>query len=761
MKSLDLLVLFVGRIWLLLSLYREVHSASPPANSTIYLLSLLPYPDPDGRSALQPFWDEGPTLYLAAELAVELINNNPDILNGYTLELLQGDSGCNIVSKASNALVENLFRDNRQVLGIIGPGCSDSGLLVSKVVSTDKRDISIPTLHLGGSPLFAKRKKFPYSFSMVDFTDTFANTIIALMGQNNWKNVIVLYDESLIYYTTTLEYFQRNLQSGAAIPVASLVYESHVPFRNIRNSQNRVILLLVGQNLFSRILCLAFRNGFVYPTYQWVFMNQVLDDLRPVSTTYDGIQVNCSLQEMQEAGKQSIFLQYHFEPLDLRKPTDTGLSHKQFEKKYRKMIKRYNRRTHSTLQIQPNFLWAAVYFDTAWAMALALNNSVEELKSRGLDLAQFRYGQNQVTDIVRKQLVELSFEGISGRIKFNTTTGFVSRGINVFQLRNNELKLVMYFNGTNLLQLSKTKLQAIEDNFDNYGTISKVPTGVSSLFMVITMLILILLASFQCISIVYRDSPSVKASSLRLIHMAYLGCYLIVAGVVCASVATLYNSHPERKCEIVQADFLLVFCGMTLIFVTIYVRTWRLYRIFVHFTDPGILISDKVLFSFVCLCLVVELPALLAWGFADPIRPETVQSSSLEFIRIKCTSESLRTWFLSLFSYNATFLLLSCYYALRCNKIYQKDFKSNVILILAYLVTIELTMGVCIYFLLPQTDNPLPNYLTINVTLLLYTVSCWIFLFLPPILPLFQCADRKWHSTKRRSSLSLRKLIHH
>ena len=35
------------------------------SREVLYLLSLLPYPDPEGREVFQPSWDEGPTLYLA------------------------------------------------------------------------------------------------------------------------------------------------------------------------------------------------------------------------------------------------------------------------------------------------------------------------------------------------------------------------------------------------------------------------------------------------------------------------------------------------------------------------------------------------------------------------------------------------------------------------------------------------------------------------------------------------------------------------
>ena len=105
------------------------HTNCELTTTTFYILSLLPYPD--DNPALQPSWDEGPTLFLAEQLAVEHINNRHDILQDYHLELVQGDSGCNIKSKAILAFVEHVLASGKQIVGIVGPGCSTSTAIVS------------------------------------------------------------------------------------------------------------------------------------------------------------------------------------------------------------------------------------------------------------------------------------------------------------------------------------------------------------------------------------------------------------------------------------------------------------------------------------------------------------------------------------------------------------------------------------------------------------------------------------------------------
>ena len=726
------------KVCLLVSACQQVHTLTE--KNTLYVLSVLPYPKPQYDTTFQPVWDEGPSVYLAGRLAVRLINDdNSNILNGYTLELIQADGGCNVISTTTISLVQELFYKDKNVLGIIGPGCSRSALLVSKIISSREKGISIPTIHLGGSPSFAERELFPYSFSMLDFSKAFSDALGALMYQNGWNNVVILYDESNIYYTTILEYFQRNFGEKTTIPIASVVYENHIPFNEIKQSNTRIILLFVASNMFRRILCSALGEGLTYPIYQWVFINKHISDLKPVNTTYKGLPLLCDLEQMHEAANLSIYLRYHDRSLHTyasAKPTASGLTQNQFKRRYNRMINNYNHMRNSSIKAS---LWATFYFDAVWAMALSLNNSIRELQRQGLELAEFRYGQNEVAEIVQKQILQLTFDGVSGSIAFDKTTGFVGRGVNVLQLQERELKLLMYFNDTGIVSMNaNVKLQAIEDNFDNFGSISRVPDYIIALCLVTTVIILILLTSSHFISIVYRKFPSVKASNLKIVHMAYFGCYLTILGITCDSAGAILGSDRQRKCWLVQATFVLVLCGMTLIYSTICARTWRLYRIFIHFTNPGRFISDWSLFVFVCSCLAVELPVVLAWAIADPIYPEIIRDDSLRSARIHCTSETLKIWLSVLIVYNATILFLSCYFALRCNKISQKDFKTNSILILAYVLTLEFTIGAGIYFLLPKTNNSLPEYLTMNITLLLYVVFCCFFLFLPPILPLLK-----------------------
>ena len=78
--------------------------------------------------------------------------------------------------------------------------------------------------------------------------------------------------------------------------------------------------------------------------------------------------------------------------------------------------------------VAPSF-WDASYFDAVWSLVLALNRTVGET---GVVLSEYHYGQHATTEAIRNHLLELDFEGVSGRIRFDNETGYVKRAVDVY-----------------------------------------------------------------------------------------------------------------------------------------------------------------------------------------------------------------------------------------------------------------------------------------------------------------------------------------
>ena len=70
-----------------------------------------------------------------SQVALQHINSRCDILEQYRLELLVGDSGCDVMSKATVELTNKLFHaaEKENVIGIIGPGCSEAARVIGNL----------------------------------------------------------------------------------------------------------------------------------------------------------------------------------------------------------------------------------------------------------------------------------------------------------------------------------------------------------------------------------------------------------------------------------------------------------------------------------------------------------------------------------------------------------------------------------------------------------------------------------------------------
>ena len=99
---------------------------------------------------------------------MEQANRREDILEGYNVELIKADSGCNINSKALMAFVSNVLHSGKNVTGIVGPGCSTSAMTVSPLNGQDS--ISLVNVHIAGSHLLTNRAEYPNSFGTLDST---------------------------------------------------------------------------------------------------------------------------------------------------------------------------------------------------------------------------------------------------------------------------------------------------------------------------------------------------------------------------------------------------------------------------------------------------------------------------------------------------------------------------------------------------------------------------------------------------------------
>ena len=707
--------------------------------SPLYFLSLLPYPDP--RPLYQPSWDEGPTLFIAEQLAVDHINQRNDILTNYTVQIVKGDSGCNLELKAFLTFVQYLVHNKEmKIAGVVGPGCSTSTAAVSPLMM--RSGIALINIHIAGSLQLADRQRYSNSFSMLDSTEVFVDASLALIAQNQWSQFATLYDASRLYYYRTVQEFERNItrRSNTTLAYSSAVYDTFIPLDVIKQQYIRIIFLFVGPDFLSKVFCLAFHLDMLFPLHQWVIISRTAQEIRPISFLYGGRNYSCDAADVARVSYGSLIIHYQLTALEKDNLTDTGVSYETFSKQYLERISEFNANSSSKDNIDPSF-WAASFYDAVWALALGLNNSIEDLEDQNLSLSRYSYGQPTITSIVKQSILDLSFQGVSGLINFKASDGYTTRVVNLYQIHDSNATLVAYFSNGSILNIQPDGYQYVDSNFDEVFS-SPIP-AVLAAFVLLAMAVAVVLAVvINIVTLIYVKYRTVKASSPQLTYIAFAGCYVIIFAEVLYTVSMVSTKYPGSRCI---PDYMwrsMIHIGLTLILSIIATRTWRIYRIFIYFENPGHFLSNRALVGIICTLMLVDVVVLVVWVVTDPLEPcvtsQYTDSGTQPFIStlVVCTQNYPLAWFGGLLGYNYLLMLLALWLTLKSRHIHSKAFRTRGLTLLVYITSLVTGVGFPLYAVLNITESRIAEFVTLASVLGIVIYLTIFLLFLPPLLPL-------------------------
>ncbi len=680
---------------------------------TIYFLSLLPYDVPG--LLIQPQLVDGPLLFPVAQDAVDMINNSSDILEDYQVELIAANGACDITTITYVSFVSELIHSGKQIVGVVGPGCSDSAVAVSTLCT--RSEISLVTVHLGFSPLLADRESFPYAFTNADTTLVSVDAAVALMQYNDWKTVAFLYEVDTLVFAGLVGPFQEKVEklSGYSIVFSSPVFSPDVPLKELEDSFARIIFIMMSGDSLCDLLCLARHQDLLFPTYQWVSIGNFPECFSAVNVTLQGTRYTCDRDEQLAAMKGLITVF-----TDLPQYSD-----------------------------DENF-FNDIFFDGVWSLGLALNKSVEILEQGNLSLTDYQYGQDQITQVIKEQFYDLDFYGRTGRVNYSRDTGsrFYSAYLSQY---NNDLG-----NSSDLGTMEtgewnvSSNLVVIPDSFpSDYIHVSVIAAAFSFLA---TGVVTILVLSAHVLTVVYQDYKSVKASSPRLNHFVYIGCYLILVAMVLYAVMETYEISYKAQTAFCNMTIWLLVLGFTLILGPVLVKTWRLYHIFVvgttRATKSGKVVSDWFLAIVVLLLLSVDTVICLLWTAIDPLVQKTTRDIIIKNgdhmmeVRDTCDSKNhLENIMIPIVAvYKVLLMACSVCLAFLTRRIDMEDFKTKNITLLIYTLTIVCGLGFPIFLLTQTNDDINMNVPFVLLCLVLNSILflCLALLFFPPLYPLLR-----------------------
>ena len=640
------------------------------------------------------------------------------------------------------------YYNEQTVIGVIDPGCSSSTLAL-----LSRKEISLVTLHGGGSPALSNRIKFPYALGSLGSNEGFTRFAVKLMQKSNWSRIGVLFDESDTSNLMTINTLLKEVITLSNEGFFSSVSETYLPLSDITRTYLRVIFLFTPVAITQRVLCLAQHQGMVYDEYQWIVVGNTFDEVaQDITFSYDHKEYNCSEEDMKTIALNGVyFLKYRLSSLnESTASTYSRYSFAKYDQRLRDRIENYNSQKSMAFNISYSFR-TTYFYDSLWAWAVVLDRLTK--KHSSLDLTGQKYGNTTLSDMIVDEFYSLDFSGVSGRIKFNNSTGFLTRMISLFQVIDEMPMLVSHYDGESFMQVRP--FISIPDRFED--KVSTVNDGIIPVFLIFATMELIAVVFLHVMTIKYRSHPSVKASSILLSQLIYLGCYLNLLNLF----FIIIQSHSQidgPSTEILQNLITpwLHPISITLIIGTVGARTFRLYRIFLHYLKPGRFIANKYLFTFVLFLVLIDVILGILWTAIDPLKLHVIylknegNAGRIVVRRWRSTHEAV--WNALMFIYKILIYLSVVRLTFLTRSIRNQSFSTKALRTFSYLAGAVSTIGIAMRFLNQfKFANNEDAHVRISTFILLSLLILLVILLigLPPLVPIFRDLFHKYLPTQR------------
>lgn len=719
---------------------------------TIYIITMVPFPNDDRPTWAMPNYDAGHSILPAAQLAVDQINNRSDILADYNLELLVGDSGCNVDTNTYLSQVIQILYSNKPVVGMVGPACSEASLAVAALNTRER--LGVVHVMTGSIPLLDDREKYPYTFGMISSSTSHVSVIFELMRLNEWNRVAILYDIFRPYYFRTylafLDQLEENRRSGKTqtnVIFAGGITQTFFHLNEISDNGTRVIIVMSSATPARRLVCLAAHLGITYPAYQFVFQDRRVAHFisEEEEVTVNGYR--CNRDMMMRGINGSILLHFGLTSIANETITISKLSVQDVREEYQRRVQDYGEQIGMNLTATD---FAYSFYDAVWAMALSVNNSIPQLNESLLNISVF---DTQTSEVIRNQFYNLDFQGATVNVKFNNQTGHVRSIVDIHQADFGKMKLIKLWDGRELLNVTNSSLgEFVKDTFESRKVtlhLALVAIGLS--VATITFAITVLL---QVVIFIFHDYNSIKASSPRLNPIIVSGCFMITISIVVYTIQVGFLPNLTTS-RIAGSVFCNVFAwcvniGYTLIIGTILVKLWRLNRVFFHSFQKQFL-SDKVMILIIAILMLLEVALCVVWVAVSPlteVESRTLgKEGDMSVIIVELRCDTKYDWFVGIVAiYKVLLTAVVVYYSIR-NRSIKKQFRSTrSVNVMLYAVTLLWGLGGTLWAILfvRRTEVNI-LYCIMLVLLTLTALLSLLFLLVPPIIPL---VEERWHRGK-------------
>ena len=761
MRKVRVWILFiVVLLWNVVSTIQQSGSGQNPITgargnkTTLKILLIAPFPD----ERFDIPYDDGHSLIPGGLLAIEQINNSSEILPDYQLEPVIIDGGCTVVEKAVMGILSTLVhRDRHQddsVLGIVGPVCSEATATLSAQLGQSR--IRVPLVALATSPILTNRKLYQYTFGAVSSSAEYTLAGIKVFKEKQkrkqWDQLAVLYAAERPYNLNTFLKFEEQVKINFPEDIFSKIlmeplFPYYIPLENVIKRGIRIIFVYASKCPACWLMCRAYHLGMFYPKYQFLFTDRRLRNFEdcnkePLCTQFY-YDYNCSVEQIKKVVSGSILFYFNVNSLQLESSntkSESGFLFHEIEKLYKESVTGYSARYNVSAGTS---VWAYPFYDAVWALALAANKVLPNLT---LDSQLHIWENKQLLDA----MYGLNFQGVSTRIKFNRQSGFTQSVLDIFQVTEMKERLIGHYNAGKLITATcNNQTDCVDDLLSNIIASSfemsteVIPQWLSTLGYFFSVLILLVTLLYHIIHIAGRKRHSIKASSPKLNHFIFLGCYLVVGSVILSTttVGVSISSTAIFK-ALCYIEVWLRNIGVTLVFSTLFGKYYRLYLVFIRTYDHRINLSNGILSIIVIVLVFVDIVLLTIGTSFEPFAVHMNQyldnsvNPPVNRVRRICVVTSAGMWFSgATLSYICLLCLAVVALSVINRRIKQKDFNTTTTTnILVYLYSLLLGILIPIAHTTEFFENTEVKFGVNSLVYLIFTVLCLVFLFTPPLI---------------------------
>ena len=342
--------------------------------------------------ALLAMYDGVESDILAAKIAQEEINNRCDIIPGYHIEIIEDTTEICSSFEAGNGL-SNLVKHTvsppcRPVVAVMGLQCATQTSIMSPVAS--HKGFDLIQLSKATSPIFDTQNistRFPHLWRFRGAATVYSDTILAIIDQFNWTRVGIVYGiQSSLYTGLAKDIEQKIKQSGNksltfSLGIRAKAYFLDAVISNIKSKETGVLVKLLSPRQSGDLLNYTSCHGLVYPHYTWIHVNNPKWFIGKEYVNLSTAQGHIFLYTKDTADPENI-------PLVSNETFSNFLA--KVQALYKKQIQNIS---SEFIKIETH------YYDQVWAIALAVNNSLSELKNRNLSIDNYTIGQPMVTAV--------------------------------------------------------------------------------------------------------------------------------------------------------------------------------------------------------------------------------------------------------------------------------------------------------------------------------------------------------------------------